>query len=70
MDEKLIDEMTVPELRKEVEARVRRVPAAFQNWGVERVRQFKDAVLRAQKHAAGGKEHLLRPSVKLLRTFW
>ncbi len=70
MDVKPVDEMGFAELKKGIADLTRTVPPSFQNWDVMKAREFKKAVAKANSSAEGGKEHIMRPALKVLRGFW
>lgn len=70
MQGKPIEEMGFAELKQGIESLSVRVPPSFQNWDVMKSRDFKKAVAKARASAEGGKEHIMRTALKVLRGFW
>ena len=68
----LNEDSSAVHIRAELERLTRRVPPAYQNWGVVRTREYKKVAKDVTDSLKGGlmKQHLLWAKLKLLRTFW
>ena len=67
-----LEDMTVAQMVEMARDMIRRVPAAYQNWGVQRVREFKRAANMVYAHLRlkQPQRHLLLRDLKALKVFY